>query len=157
MGAVTTVGSFLDALRTVLAARSGLSGVNIFTGGVDDVSAGPEAIVFAVTKVESGEYERKTAAYHEVWEEYPVTGRVWITKPGAGETVIKAARDRALALLEQVTDALDAYETTAACQSALGVDDAQVTGWSLEQFIGDGYRDCRIEFTVSVKARFTPA
>lgn len=156
MATVSTIGTFLDSLVSVLSARAGLSGVNVFSGGVDDVSAGREAIVFAVTKVDC-EYQNPLMSATETFEEYDVTGRVWVTAPGSGETVIKTARDRALELLEQVHDALSAYTDTAAYVAALGVDKARISGWSLEQFIGDGYRDCRLEFTVHVKAHFLPA
>ena len=156
MGAVTTVGTFLDNLVTVLTARAGLAGVNIYSASIDDLSAGQEAIVFAVEASQS-EYENPTMAANETFENYTIEGRTWVTKPGAGETVIKAARDRALALIEEVHDALTAYDTTAAYVAALGVDKARVQGWKLEQYIGDGYRDCRLSFTIHVKAHFTPA
>jgi hypothetical protein len=151
------VGVFLDNLITVLdAITPGLDGVALYSAAVDDLSAGTEAIVFAV-EAQSTEYEYPTIPAVQAWETYNVEGRIWIVKPGAGETVIKAARDRALALLEQVHDKLASYATTAACLAALGVDDARITSWALEQYSGDGYRDCRIAFTIAVRARFTPA
>jgi hypothetical protein len=157
MGSVTTVGTFLDTLRTQLTARGGLAGVAVFTGPVDNLSIGKEAVVFSVEET-STRYEYRTVPMAEVTEEYNVEGRIWIVKAGAGETVIKAARDRALAILEQVADELAAHNaTTAATVAALGVDDARIDGWSLSQLVIDGGRDCRISFNVRVRAKFTPS
>jgi len=157
MGAVTTVGAFLDAFCTKLVTRGGLAGVHVFTGPVDDISIGEEAIVFAVDET-SAEFSYRTLPHIEVFEEYDVEGRIWVVKPGAGEAAIKATRDRALAIFEQVVDELATDNTsTAATVTALAVDDARVTGWELTQVVIDGGRDCRLAFTVSVKAKFTPA
>jgi hypothetical protein len=157
MGAVSTCPAFLDALRAALVLRAGLSGVNIFTAGVDQQSAGTEHILLGLEAIETdGEYETMPMA--EVSEEYDVDGFSWVQKPGAGETVIKAARDRAFALLEEVSDYLTSVNTsTAATVAALGVDDARLTGWKLEQFPMDGTRDARLTFTIHVQARFLPA
>lgn len=157
MGSVTTVGTFLDNLVTQLGAVAGMSGIPVYTGPVDDLSIGQEAVVFAV-EAESVDYSYRTLPKVEVFEEYAVSGRIWIVKPGAGEAAIKAARDRALDLLELVADELAAHNSpTTATQAAFGVDDARITSWTIEQYALDGGRDCRIAFTVSVKAVFTPA
>ena len=157
MGAVTTIGTFLDAFRTKLLARGGLAGVAVFTGPVDDVSVGKDAIVFAVDET-SAEFSYRTLPALEVFESYNVEGRIWVVKPGAGETAIKTARDRALAIFEQVVDELATDNTsTPQTVSTLGVDDARVTSWQLTQVVIDGGRDCRLAFTVSVTSTFTPA
>lgn len=156
MSTASTVGTFLDNLVTLLGVRAGLSGVALYSAAIDDLSVGQEGIVFAVES-QSTEYEYPTVPAVQAWETYNVEGRLWIVKPGAGEAAIKTARDRALALLEEVHDQLASYTTTAACLAALGVDDARITAWTLEQYPGDGYRDCRIAFTIAVHARFTPA
>jgi hypothetical protein len=156
MGAVSTVGTLLDTFRTKLVARTGLAGVAVHTGAVDEISIGTEAIVFAVedTKVD---YRYRTLPHLEVFEEYVIEGRIWIVKAGGGETVIKSARDRALAILEEVADELATDNTsTATTVSALGVNDARLTGWTLSQYPIDGGRDCRIAFNVDVSATFTP-
>ena len=156
MATASTVGTFLDALRTVLVARDGLSGVNVFTGSVDHLSVGEEAIVFAV-EAQEADYDLPTMTQVETFEEYTVEGRTWVVKPGAGETVIKAARDRAFALLEEVHDYVASLNSTAAFVAALTVDKVAVTGWRMEQLPGDGYRDCRLYFNLYVRAHFTPA
>jgi hypothetical protein len=157
MGAVTTLPAFLDNLRTHLTALAGMSGVEVFSGPVDYLSVGTEAVVFCVERTEAT-FSHKTIPHLEVFETYDVEGRIWIVKPGAGETVIKEARDRAAAILELVVDELTAHMTpTTATQAAFGVDDARVTAWALEQYPVDGGRDCRLTFTISVQARFTPS
>lgn len=157
MGAVATLPAFCDAIVAALKLRAGLSGVAVYSGPVDDLSAGKEAIVFGVEMI-SAENEFPTMPQVECWEEFDVTGWTWVSKPGAGETVIKAARDRAFAILEELVDYLASVNTTtAATQSAIGVDDARVTAWRLTQFFGDGTRDCKLEYTVHAKARYTPA
>ena len=157
MGAVATLPAFLDAMVAALKLRAGLSGVNVYSGPVDDLSAGQEAIVFGVEMV-SAENEYPQMPMLEAWEQFDVTGWTWVSKPGAGEAAIKTARDRAFAILEELVDYLATVNTTtAATVSALGVDDARVTGWKLTQFFGDGTRDAKVEYTVHVKAHYTPA
>jgi hypothetical protein len=157
MGAVSTLPAFCDAIVAALKLRAGLSGVSVFSGPVDDLSAGTEAIVFGVEMI-SAENTQDTMPREECWEEYDVTGWTWVSKPGAGETVIKASRDRAFAILEELVDYLTSVNgTTAATVAALGVDDARVASWKLTQFFGDGTRDCKLEYSVHVKAHYTPA
>jgi len=157
VGAIATLPEFLDNIVAALKLRAGLDGVNIFSGPVDDLTAGKEAIVFGVEMI-SAENEYMTMPQVECWERYTVTGWTWVQKPGRDETVIKAARDRAFALLEELVDYLASVNTTtAATVAALGVDDARVESWRLTQFFGDGTRDCKLEYSVAVKANYTPA
>ncbi|HVB38576.1 MAG TPA: hypothetical protein VND92_08555 [Vicinamibacterales bacterium] len=103
MTITTSVGPVLDELRVQLIARPGLSGVGVFTGWVGE-DGGDESIQFQtvhVTATWAGMGRRS------ITEDYDLEGFVWVVrKPGAGETVIKAARDRAEAiwneLLEQI-------------------------------------------------------
>jgi hypothetical protein len=156
VGTVATLPDFLDKLRAALILRSGLAGVNIFTAGIDDESAGAEAIVFAAEEVAAaGNYHTLPKA--ECFEEYPVEGWTWVQKPGAGEDAIKAARDRAFALLADVHSYLKSLGGTASTQSAVGVDEAQLVGWKLEQFITPNTRDAKLTFTIAVRAHFTPS
>ena len=157
MATATTLGDFLDKLRTNLTVLPAMAGVAVYTGPVDHLSIGAEAVVFAV-EAESNEYSYRTLPAVEVFEQYEVTGRIWIVKAGGGEDIIKAARDRALALLGVVGVELAAHNSpTTATQAAFGVDDARISGWTLEQFVIDGGRDCRISFTIRAKATFNPA
>ena len=157
MGTVATLPTFCDSIVAALKLRAGLAGVNVYSGPVDDLSAGKEAIVFGVEMI-SAENTFETMPQVECWEAFDVTGWTWVSKPGAGETAIKTARDRAFAILEELVDYLASVNTsTAATQAALGVDDARVTAWRLTQFFGDGTRDCKLEYTVTVLGHFLPA
>jgi hypothetical protein len=152
----TSVGVFLDKLRDRLSERSGLRGVAIYSGPVDDLSIGQEAIVFAVEPF-TADFSYRTLPALEVFEEYPVEGRIWVVKAGGGEAIIKAARDRTIELFAEVCAELaDDNASTPDTQAALGVDDARVATWTLTQFVIDGGRDCRLTFKIDVSARFTP-
>lgn len=156
MGSHTTLSDFLGNLRDDLSARVGLAGVTILTGSADDITVGEEGIVFAVDDV-AVDIRPLTIPTREVIETYAVDGRIWIVKEGAGEDVIVAARERAVEILAEVHEALDAHVTTPESLATFGVDDVRITGYRLTQLVGDGYRDCRLTFVVTVKARFTPA
>lgn len=156
MGAVTTLPAFLTALQTNLAALGGLSGVNVYTAPVDEVSMGQRSIVFCPESV-TVSYEYQTMPRTEVYEEYEVPGFVWVSVPGAGETQIAAARTAAFAILEAVHDYVAGLVGKAATQTALGVDHVKVAGYELEQVAGDGERHALLTFTVSADAYFTPA
>jgi len=152
MGTVTAIGSFLDGLRTALDARPGLAGVAIFTAPVSHLDIGDEAIVFAVGSVK-GEYGYRIGAPHViVSEQFSVDGRVWIVKGGSGEETIKEARDRALEILEEVHDELATNDTVSGI-----VRDARVVSVTLDQYVIDGGRDCRLAFDIRVQSEFTPA
>ena len=156
MASVSTCGDFLDALRAALVARAGLSGVAVYTGPVSAEALGAECIVLA-TEAESGDVEQPLMGGLEHFEEYSVGGFIWVNKPGAGETVIASARDRAFDILEEVHDYLASLTSTAATVSALGVDRADLRGWTLEQFAEPGERHCMLKFSIDVRGRFTPA
>lgn len=151
MGAVTTIPTFLDALRTALVARAGLSGVNVFTAGVDDRAAGKQAIVLAVTE-SVAEADYPTVPMVECFEEFGVTGWTWAQAPGSGEDAIKTARDAAFDILEEVADELAGNDTMTGT-----VRDCRLESWRMDQLVGDGTRDCKVTFTIRVQSNFTPA
>jgi hypothetical protein len=149
MATASSIGTFLDAVRAALLLRAGLSGVHVFTGPVDNLSIGTEAIVFAVDSTEV-QQDYPTVPQREAFETYAVEGRIWIVKQGAGETAIKAARDRALAIMNEVQSACITDKTMSG-----SVRDLKLTSYKLEQFPIDGGRDCRIAFTIDVQAHYT--
>ena len=161
MGSVTTIGTFLDAFRMALTERAGLANVNIYTAYVSDEDMGAESIVLSWGDPEADYDYTVGTAQDKVGEEFEVPCRIWVTRHGAAESDIKAARDRALALIEEVHDQLAvAYTNRVDRSSALGVDTAFIDNWRLEQRMGgsgDVGRDCRLFFTIRCKARFTPA
>lgn len=154
--AATTVGTFLDALKTRLSALSGLSGVAIYTGPVGDVQLGTECCIFAADKV-TADYDYKTIKRLEVWETYEINGRIWVVQAVSGEAGIKAVRDRAITIMGAVHNYLASLTDTPSFVTALTVDRAEIIKWTLEQYAVDGGRDARIEFTLHVKAHFLPS
>lgn len=161
MGSVSTVAAFLDALRAALIVRAGLAGVNVYSGPVSLEDMGEESIILGAPGAIEGEYKYIVGTPQDrVDESYTIPGGIWIVKTGGGETRIKAARDRALALLEEIHDQLAGYTSRVDRAAALGADRAFITGWEMEQFIGpegEKARDCRIKFTITCNGSFTPA
>jgi len=149
MSTSSSLGSFLTALRDALGNRLGLTGVRIFTGPVGEQDIGQENIVFAVEET-SVDQDFPTAGQREAFESYEVEGRIWIVKPGGGESVIAAARERALELLAEVQS-----ECTGNMTMGGSVRSLLLTSFRLTQLPLDGARDCRVSFTVEVKSNFT--
>ncbi|MCK9629944.1 MAG: hypothetical protein M0R37_15310 [Bacteroidales bacterium] len=157
MGAVTTVGDFLDKLTALLKLRVGLAGVTIASGWVDP---GAECCIIGIDPINAdGQYE--TMPRGRIREGYPVPCYIKASAPGSGEAAIKVARDRALAIFEQVVDQITtSNSTTATALSALGVEDAVVSTWKVTQTvepIENGDRVTEIEFVITVSTEFTPA
>ena len=161
MGAVTTVGAFLDGLRAALVVRAGLVGVNVYSGPVSIDDLGVESIILGAPGDISATYEYNIGTPRDrVDEEYTIPCGIWIVVHGGGETRIKAARDRALALIDEVHDQLASYTNRVDRSAAIGADRAFITSWDMEQMIGfegSSARDCRIRFTITCNASFTPA
>jgi hypothetical protein len=149
MADASSLGAFLDAIRNALLDRPGLADVNIYTGPVGPTEVGEENIVFAVDPT-SVNQDYPTIPQREAFESYDVEGRIWTVKPGSGEPVIKEARDRALAILNQVQSEVIGNKTMNGSAR-----DLLLTGYELEQFVLDGARDCRISFTLNVQAEYT--
>ena len=149
MGAVPTLPAFVDALRTALVNRSGLSGVNVYTAPVAPEDEGTEAIIFGEEDADgtAGVY---CIPAEQRQEEYEVRGRVLIVKSGAGETAIKAARDRAYAIYAEVASEVGTNDRMTGT-----VDDVTATQATVEQVPGDHVRICRIRFILTVKATYT--
>ena len=163
MAATASIGDFLDELKIDLdAITPGLDGVRVFTAPVDEVTEGDEAILLG--------YEAITAEWtmqgpKTVAEHYTVPCRVLCFKPGATnvastgkatETQVRAARDRALAILHILYD--QSYTDHHASST---VEDWNITGVTIEQApYEQGQtpgRICAVTFTIDVTAMFTPA
>jgi hypothetical protein len=157
MASVTSIDDFLTKLRTALMARQSLAGVAIYSASVEPESLGTKSILLAAEKVEA-DYRYRTLPRKECWEDYTVRATIEAVVPGAGETQIAAARSAVLGLLEELHDYLSSLNGTAACVSALGVDDASITAWSLDQGVtASRERICRLEVRIAVSAHFTPS
>jgi hypothetical protein len=137
----SVIGSQLDAIRAGLVIVSGLAGVNIFSGDASMEEAGQECVVFGNgTLVE--EAFAMGGDRQEVWT---VGGQIRVVKPWAGSTelTIKAARDRALAILALVETYLnDTYPGA--------LPDDQLVGATLENSIAPGERVCSLTFDFTV-------
>ena len=149
MATASSLGAFLTAIRDALGERHGLAGVRIFTGPVGEQDIGPENIVFAVEET-SVDQDYPTLPQRESFETYDVEGRIWIVKPGGGESVIAAARERALEILTQVQSEGIANDTMDGT-----VRDVLLVSFTMTQFALDAARDCRISFTLRVQAHYT--
>lgn len=158
--AATALPGFLDALAALLTLRAGLSGVRVFTCPVDVADLGEEAIELA----HETSVERELAAMSstDVEESFDVKGSIvcyhamtsGVDPVATINAAAKTVRDRACAILEEVTDALAADDTVSG-----SVRDAQVTAVTMRQGMGPETqlgRLCQIEFTISAEAHVTP-
>jgi hypothetical protein len=152
MTIVSTCPVFLTALQDRLSSRGGLASVAIYTAGLRDENLPPEAMVFAVDAF-SAVYEYPVGTpMTECFEEYIVEGRVQVLASGSGEEVIRASRERAFELLDEVAQEFAANDTMTGT-----VDDVRLQGWKLTQDAADVGRYASLSFTVRVRAHFTPA
>ena len=138
-------------------ARGGLSGVNVYTCPVRPEDLGKEAIELA-DAVEIEQYPAAMSSTN-VEESYQVKGSILVfrtAKPGttAINTAAKAARDRAAAILEEVTDELSSNDTmTATVRDVTITGQTWTQGYAPENHLG---RSCHIGFTLSCVATVTP-
>ena len=141
--ATITIGTILDALRTQLDARGGLSGVTVSTGPTGDPP--PESIEFSDVEIDDdyfgmGNPPSKLATY-------TISGQVFVRRPGKGEDAIKLARDRAVAIIEEVRDEVTGDITVGA--STLH---AKFSTASMRQGVTDPpSRTCAFDFTVEIE------
>lgn len=143
----SAIGTILDAIRTALVARSGLTGVNVFTGGVPIEDAGLECIAFLGATLD----EAANTNGGNRLETWRVQGATQVIKPwqGTTEESIKAARDRALAIFAELETHLnDTYK------SELPV--AEITDGELTQFYSPEGRMCDLSFTMTIRAVKNP-
>ena len=153
-GTVTTLPAFLDAFSTMLRDRSGLDGVNVFTGPVaDPAELGLEYILLAPTEVDVTYLYDVGTPMQSVEESYTVPGQLLGVVAGTGEGSIAAARDRGFALLDEVHRALRTSDT-----ADKSVWDCRLASYKAAQYIFDNARRCcSIDFSIHVQALFTPA
>ena len=147
-----TLPAFLDATYTALHNRAGLASVNVFTCPVDPAQLGKEAIELA-DSVEVTQ-ARASLGSDDLEESYDVKGSVLVFAQGTSNAAAKVARDRALAILEEVTDEIAGNETMTST-----VRDVTITGQTWTQgYAPEGQlgRFCRVEFTLACEAHVTP-
>jgi hypothetical protein len=142
----SSIPTVLDELRTKLMAVTALAGVTVSTAplGTEDP---PEAIVFSDVSLS----EELLAMGTTRRETYTIDGMVYIQKPGAGEMAIKAARDRAFAILAEVETYLTDNPTiNSKCL------DSDLKSVKLTQAVAPNIRIAFIEFGIKVDAIKTP-
>ena len=150
----TTVPAFLDALAAVLSARAGLSGVNVYTCPVAPENLGKEAIELG--EEVSVEKEPASMSSRDLTETYTVSGSILVYSPIAStiNVAAKACRDRALAILEEVSDELADDQTVDGTVLSAGISSQTWRqGLAPEGQLG---RLCQVEFGMTVEAHVTP-
>lgn len=138
----SAIGSALDALVDGLAARSGLSGVTVFSAPPSPEEAGLEGIWFGdceLTEIEHADGGSRL----ETWKVYGETyvKKAWATST---EATNRAARDRALALFAEVESYLNDTYTGSYPHATLS--DADMI-----QNYGPSQRQCGLRFVIEIK------
>jgi hypothetical protein len=149
MALTTKVGPYLDALAANLSARNGLSGVGVFSGWV-----GPDGGLRSsqIESVDSTD-DWGLIGNRRLDEAVTLTGFIWAQAPGAGEVAIKAARDAAEAIWNEL---LDELVTNPSQGVAEVLTNAHVASMSEENAVNaDKQRVCRITFTIALTAQIT--
>lgn len=131
-------GSVLDTLKTQLEARGGLSGVQVATASMGDETAREAIIFFGVDGPQKWGVLSDVAPKEDA---DTFEGAIWINKPGAGEAVAKAARDRAIALFAELETQLRADQTISGLVLMCEVENKR-----LEQGSNTNGRWCQISF-----------
>ncbi len=132
---VSKLPAFATALAAALAARTnlatppgGLPAVQVSSGALAPDDTAAEAI-FLLDAEGDGDWARVKAAPGGRQEERAMAhAAVWTTRPGGGEPVIVAARNRVFAIADEIADALDTDPTVAAT-----VRNAHIARWEYKQ------------------------
>jgi hypothetical protein len=146
-------GDFLDAFKAALDARPGLAGVTVYT-----YDPSPDVDMAAVIVLGSGQITGNTpwAALGQLrrTDEMTITATVAATRPGAGETVAKAARDRAEALAVEVLEELKTLPAVG--DNTLKADDiGYVVDQVAAELAGVASRICFLDLTFTISVRVT--
>lgn len=137
-----TAPAVLDQLKSSLTLRAGLAGVQIATAAMGDEKM-PEAIIFFGA---DGTQEWALLENNYPKQDiYTIEGATWINKAGAGETIAKAARDRAATLLSELEAQLRADQTVNGL-----VEMCELQAVRLEQGVNSNGRWCQITFGLLV-------
>ena len=132
-----------DNLKTQLSARAGLSGVDIFKFPPADGAPKTEFIFFGDAS-SSMDFETFGKQYSE---DLDLTVFTYCLKAGAGDTVAGSARDRALALAQEVIDELADDSTI---NGAVLV--SRVRNLTEENGLSHEGRFCQIEIQIEAEA-----
>ena len=134
-----TVSDWKAAFKSDLEARVGLSGVTVYDAEQTLPETDREAIVLGDWTSSS---DHLTFTVDE--EKFTVKGRIRIIKPNTA----KAARDRAIELINEVKGTIDADYTASGT-----VFDAMFSGYDAEEGIwSENGRVCTLDFEIEVEA-----
>ena len=134
-----TVSDWKAAFKADLEGRVGLTGVTIYDSEESTADLAREHVVIGDFEVD---YEFISLRVQS--ERYAVTGRVSVIKPGSA----KAARDRVLALLDEVKSQIDSDR-----EASASVWDSRFVRYSVEERIApDNGRIAIAEFVIEVEA-----
>lgn len=137
----------IDALKTAIEARANIVADKVKVFSADPGDAAPANEYIALLNIE-GAQAYATWGTNTREDDYQIIGGVFARKPGAGETPIKAARDRAGALLAEVEAALRGSPNLGGVVML-----AQMRDFELHQLAISQGRVAIIDFQVGVRAR----
>lgn len=145
----SAIGTQLDAIRAGLVLRSGLSGVNVFSGPVSFEEAGLECIAFGDATLDET-FGAMGGNRRETWTVKGEIRKVIKSWASSTEETIKAARDRDLVLFAEIESYInDTYNTGT-------LPDANITAGELAQGFGPDGRWCSLLFDLQIRAMKNP-
>lgn len=121
---MTRIAAALDALADGLAARAGLAGVQITSAYLGSELYGSEFVMLDGDHKLDADWSSFGRLSRD--ERITIGGSVVVRAPGAGESVVRAARARAAAIFGEI----EAYLTESASQNRLTVNGAPVVNVS---------------------------
>ena len=141
-----------DALITALKSRAGLTGVQVEAGPLGVKESEPEYIqTVGEPATLSGSQEWGSIGAHRKEETCQILCEIYVRKPGAGATVLRAARDRALELMAEI-EALLRDEMKNRTKLDGLVTFVQLVSWEERRGATEGNRISIIECTIQYQA-----
>lgn len=139
-----------DALADGLAARPGMASVYVGTGWMAGTQP-PEEWLILLDASAPQEYGAMGGAGLGLDEAGQIDGQLQVSKSGAGEDVLRAARERAAALLGELELLLAEDRTVGGL-----VSDIRLGNLSVRDEPADQARLCLVTFSLAYRARIYP-
>lgn len=150
MATTTLLDAYLDALVANLSARIGLDGVTVTSGWVGD-DGGLKSIQFQNA---STLYDWSSIGRGRHKEETTITGFIFVTASGAGESAIKASRDLAFSIYDELIDELRTNPSQGIAQvQSNTLPSSREDEWAVN---ATGERATRITFDLGVTFQIIP-
>jgi hypothetical protein len=148
---------FLDQLKILLDARTGLTGltptVKVFTYWPALEESVTDAIILASAE-DTDEQTVMNPASKPRDEDVTVDGLIWVSRAGAGETIAQAARDRAQLILNEVDEQLRTIPPAVVLSRQAGIVSHRLDQRPSDS-AGAAVRVCVLDFTIRYRARTT--